>query len=147
MISSSRAATISATLTLNRRLSENNVFKLNFEGASIKELATYREGTLAKRQAYVRGDRSLPLGGPVDIILHALQQESALSDIHKVLVFVKERNASRKGFLYSMSLVPEIMEAMIHDAGSKPATIHQLRSIPLSRRTTTLRWNTDTFSA
>lgn len=118
-----------------------NVFKLNLQGAELREVAVYRQGRVAKRRAYARGERFLPLGGPVDIILLALQEASAIEHIHSVLRRVTRNNHQRPGFMTSIALVPEIMEAMIHDGWIEASYDSSKELKSLIQRSPMLRWN------
>ena len=118
-----------------------NVLRLNLEGATKKELAIYKDGTVTKREAYVRGDHKLPVGGAVSMIMLALQHAHRLQDINAILRMGAQRNASNPGFLQHMAWVPEVMEAMIHDGWITATYDPESPIMPLERRKTNVRWN------
>jgi len=122
-------------------LENNNVFKLNLAGASWREPAMYRNGKVEKSQGYIRGERVLPITGPAEIVVHVLQRVSRLSDIIDHFNFEASRQANNPGFLDRLQMVPETMEAMIHDGWILASHDPSTPLVPLMHGPTTLRWH------
>ena len=62
-------------------LQRNNHFTLDLAGASWKERAYYDAGGVARTEAYVRNDRTLPLTGAFGFLVDALQRDPTLAGL------------------------------------------------------------------
>ena len=122
-------------------LESNNVFRLNLAGASWREPAVYRNGKVEKTEGYMRGNRVLPISGPAEIIIGALQRSSKLADIIQILNLTAQRNAHKPEVLERLLMIPQTMEAMIHDGWIHATYDSSAPLVPLKHGPTTLRWN------
>ena len=62
-------------------LQRNNVFRLDLGGASWKERAHYQDGGIVRTEAYIRGERTLPLRGAFGFLVDALQRDPTLAGL------------------------------------------------------------------
>ena len=122
-------------------LENNNVFRLNLTGASWREPAVYKSGKVEKSEGYIRGERILPISGPTEIIVNALQRSSNLATIIHILTATAQRNIDKPEFLERLLMVPQTMEAMIHDGWIEASYDPSAPLVPLKHSPTTLRWN------
>ncbi len=99
---------------------ENNVFELDLEGATWKELATYSLGKVIKSTCYVRGKQILPVTGVLDLWVKLLERNSQLSNIIVDLKSVAVRYQGQESFnMRILQLVEDALEGMISDGWVK----------------------------
>lgn len=125
-------------------LSHLNVFTLNLTGATWKDRATYRSGRVSKEGSYVRQGRILPLDGIFDYIVHLLQRTSRSSEMFQMVKADAQRNSANAGFMASLRLLPQALEAMILDGWVTATFDSNEPHIPLTGSATeVLRWNAE----
>lgn len=99
---------------------KNNVFELDLAGATWSNRALYVLGTVRKDGCYVRGNRLLPLVGPVDVLVQVLQKETKMPGISAMLNQIAERHKGDKMYFEEvMQRLGVAMEAMIADGWVK----------------------------
>jgi hypothetical protein len=95
-------------------LAENNVFKLNLEGATLVQRAKYQNGYVEQYSAFQRDGKTLPVAGVFGIIGQVLQRHSELDQI---LAEFNQILASRRNEpefqTWFCSRLPSTFEAMI----------------------------------
>ena len=97
-------------------LEQNNIYKLNLDGATWRDRAHYRDGRVIKDPCYVRGERVLPLRGAFDLLVGILQKSQRLPDIMDALNAVAVKRANDPKYAADvLSQVIPAMEAMVTD--------------------------------
>jgi flavin-dependent dehydrogenase len=140
------SANFLADLDSTSPLATNNLFRLNLDGAELKEVAVYRAGKIRKRQAYVRGGRTLPVAGPTRILLEALPNGPDIFRILASLRAMAQENGQDSRFMRSMSNVPEVIEAMVHDGWIDASFDPEIGLAPPAKGRSLLKWNDDTVA-
>lgn len=127
---------LDVTLAVER----NNVFRLNLNGATWKEVAVYHQGRVHREPCYVRGERTLPVYSQVAMLVDLLQQESRypvllnrLGEMAKKIPFVAQ----------ALPLVPDVIEAMISDGWIEASYDPKLPLVPRRKESRIIRPNQD----
>ncbi|MBS1701714.1 MAG: tryptophan 7-halogenase [Armatimonadetes bacterium] len=144
---------ISTTLKMGEFLSDlvqetpiekNNVLKLNYEGAQMKNVAVYHNGRIYKENCYVRGERVLPLFSQVLMIHDLLSKNSSYPALMQTLQQIAKTNQ----FVASaIAEVPDTLDAMINDGWIDASYDPSLPLIKRSRDIRTIRQNKDAVKA
>lgn len=97
-------------------LSQNNVFKLDLQGATWHERAVYADGRVHPDPGYLRGTNLLPIRGVFEFWIDILQRESKLPAIMKLVQQVQAANQNDPAFRKEiMNKSTSALEAMIAD--------------------------------
>ena len=126
------------------QIERNNLFKLDFKGATWTETAVYHEGRVHKETCYVRGERRLPVYSQVGLLIDLLQQESR----YPVLMERLREMARQDSFVAQVvPIAGETLEAMISDGWIKASYDPRLPLLKRSRESRVVRPNTDSVPA
>ena len=101
-----------ADLDFQHELERNNVLRLNLAGATWKETAVYREGRVHKAPCYVRGGKTLPIYGQIELVVNALQRDPRFPAI---MMMLEEARRVQPEIDALMPYVVEAIEVMIRD--------------------------------
>jgi len=102
-----------------------NVFHLDLAGASWKDRAHYEKGGVAPRQCYIREGKVLPISGPFEQVVNAVQRASALDDIMAQFMSFAESQQTEGDRKTAFMQYVQILEALITDGwavGSRDPT-------------------------
>lgn len=131
-----------ADVEIDKSLKEKNTFVLNLSGAEWKDRAQYDNGRIKREQAYVRGERILPISGPFGFVVDILQRESKVEGIIAAIVQAMEPHRSNPDFRTRyISEVLQAFEGMISD-GWITATYDPSRPLSdLSYQSNAIHWH------
>jgi len=129
-------------------LENNNVFKLNLEGATQENRPRYLEGQVIPSPCYVRGSKVLPILGPFSLLISVLENFSKLPQIVQTIVEIARL---KKGdVLFEKTVMPNVtqaMEAMITDGWIEASYDPSLPLMPITRGFEHSRKNRDPVKA
>ena len=133
----------------NSPFANYNVFRLDLQGASWKDRASYVNGTIKKTPCYVRGDRVLPIEYHIEGVVNVLERYSDISDIvegfrYALTALFNDPQKVDEFFYAGMAVV----EAMVTDGWIK-CSLNPDRPLwaPDTWSDRVLRWNTDQVGA
>lgn len=122
-----------------------NSFKLNLRGASWKSRAHFAGGRVTPSQAYIRGERVLPIDGPYAVLVELLQRTDDLSSIIELLQRALVRDcpdpAERD---YAFFRAMQAFEALIQDGWVTPAHNPNRPMLEIRFREDSVRLNSET---
>jgi hypothetical protein len=121
--------------------SKNNVFELNLRGATSAYRAFYSRGRVSQDECFTRGEKLIPLIGPIELWVQILQRAKRLPDIRRLLLEVAEKNKDDAVFMENVMVrIGIALEAMITDGWVKasydpslPLTSDPVRPTGLSK--------------
>jgi flavin-dependent dehydrogenase len=94
----------------------NNVFKLNLEGAELRDRPNYIEGCVQREPCYFRGTHILPLQHVFEVWVDILKRFSKLPDINRAIRDYQQRYGQNPVFQqHVMSRLVSALEALISD--------------------------------
>lgn len=100
--------------------SKNNVFELDLSGATFAYRGAYLNGRVIKDECYTRGEKLLPLTGPIELLVQILQRVRTLPAIREYLLNVARQNQNDVEFMENVMLrIGIALEAMITDGWVK----------------------------
>ncbi|MDR3690605.1 MAG: NAD(P)/FAD-dependent oxidoreductase [Fimbriimonas sp.] len=138
-------STVLADLPQRDPLSENNMFKLNLAGASVKERAEYSNGGIKACKCYVRGAKVLPVDGRFKMVIGMLQRSSSMDHIIPMITqFVEsfpDSNVRYRAFTKTM----EAFEALIADGWVIASCDPNKQLYRIEYHDQTIRLNKDTL--
>jgi flavin-dependent dehydrogenase len=105
-----------ADLSFESPLEKNNVFLLDLVGSTTKEVASFSAGRVRKIPCFVRGERTLPVQGAIELLVRILAHESKMACILDALYKVGQQNSENREFIEGvLTEVMPSLEAMIRD--------------------------------
>jgi flavin-dependent dehydrogenase len=122
-------------------VAENNVFRLNLEGAARIDRAIYPMGKVKRSPCYERQGRVLPILGCTDLVVHLLQKSSNRPEIAAGLLEVARQYSTNETFVTQVLAPFEItLEGMISDGWV--TAVHQpgVTMSPLPNNRSVLEW-------
>jgi hypothetical protein len=123
-------------------IDKNNVFRLNLAGATYSDRASYGEGKISKVASYVRGERVLPIIGPIELIVEILQRHQALPAIIGNIQEIAKEKADDSDFMMKFILpIGQTLEAMISDGWVTASFDPSLPLAPLPPSISGLSWD------
>jgi flavin-dependent dehydrogenase len=126
-------------------LEENNIFRLNLDGAEYKERADYSNGTIKREPSYVRGEKVLPISGVFAFLVKILQREGRLPGIMHMIGEAAQKYGHDPKFRENiLAWITQAMEAMIRDGWVLASFDPRYPKVPLNAGPTdTVHWNLD----
>ncbi|MDR3689797.1 MAG: NAD(P)/FAD-dependent oxidoreductase [Fimbriimonas sp.] len=129
-------------------LGENNVFKLNLEGAKKVRRAKYELGGVRRFVAYQRGAMTLPLEGVFEMLFNVLKEHSTLEEIVAELNRIAISRKGDKEFeTWYINRVPVAFEAMIVGGWIDASLDPEKPVMPVTSNTGVMHWHVDTNEA
>jgi flavin-dependent dehydrogenase len=128
-------------LTPTDTIDKNNIFRLNLAGATYSDRASYAGGQIAKTACYTKGERVLPIIGPIELIVEILQRYHKLPDIVSNLMSIANDKQHDADFMMKY-IVPigQTLEAMINDGWVDASYDPSLPLAPLPPSIVSLSW-------
>jgi hypothetical protein len=124
--------------------SKNNVFELDLQNATWRQMASYHGGRVIQDDCYIRGDKLLPLNGPIELLVRVLQKAKKLPEIRQLLMKVAEEHQRNREFMENVMLrIGIALEAMITDGWVKASYDPSLPLTSDPKRPTGLSINID----
>jgi flavin-dependent dehydrogenase len=125
-----------------------NVFELNLAGATWRDRASFALGRVKKSQAYVRGERVLPVEGVFQLVVDILQKESTVQGFVKRLAEAVEPLRTDPGQRSGVILnAIQALEAMINDGWVTASHDPSKELINLKGDYFAMRWNKEAARA
>ncbi len=126
-------------------LGQNNVFRLNLEGAELVKRAKFERGGVREYSAYIRDNMMLPLEGVYEMLFNILDKFSELEDILKELTRIENEHKGDQFFkTWYINRVPVAFWAMIEGGWVQATCDPSKRVLPASTNTSVMHWHTDT---
>ncbi len=132
-------------VTTTSVLTKNNVFKLNLNGASWSDRASYSSGEVTKSPSYKRGQKTLPVTSVIETAVGILERNSSIADILANIEFLVRQHHDDQDYMTRVvTRLPEALEAMITDGWVTASYDPSLPLPPEPPQLVSMHWNTDT---
>ncbi|AIE87560.1 NAD(P)/FAD-dependent oxidoreductase [Fimbriimonas ginsengisoli] len=125
-------------------LEENNILRLDLQGATWQDGAVYHEGRVIKAGSYTRDGKVLPLWGHFDVLVKLLQRESRLPSIVQMMQLMAQQRAHDPVAMTFLGMLPEAMEGMVRDGWIRASYDPKLPRATLVQHGTGFHRNRDT---
>jgi flavin-dependent dehydrogenase len=128
-------------LTPTDTIDKNNIFRLNLSGATYVDRASYAGGQISKTACYTKGERTLPIIGPIELIVEILQRYHKLPDIvSNIMEMAKEKQHDAEFMMKYIVPIGQTLEAMINDGWVDATYDPSLPLAPLPPSIVSLSW-------
>jgi flavin-dependent dehydrogenase len=123
---------------------QNNVFKLDFDGAKRKERAVYSDGRVASSNCYIRNGKVLPEAGPFVPVVHILRETEDLARfLEKLQEWSQKSTPDPASQRLWFDIGIQVLEALVTDGWVRCSHNPAKPLIKFKRSRRGIVWNTD----
>lgn len=121
-----------------------NVFRLDLSGATWKERAQYTAGRVLRTPAYVRADRVLPVYGPYEFLVNALQATHTMQGLIEMIKQAARRiRGDQEAEAQFVLGVIQALDALVSDGWVIASYDPEQPLAGLKNETIAVHWNAD----